>query len=510
MPDLRIRFLFFILVAFFFQGLGQSTDDGKISINLLQLNDVYEISPLNNGTEGGLSRVARVKKRLLAENPNTYAILSGDFLYPSALGTIKYNGVPMYGRQMVDALNAMGLDLATFGNHEFDIPESELINRINESRFDWISSNVLHISKADTTAFIKIDRFTEESIPKQKILQFKDTDGTIVRIGVLGICINSNPKKYLKYEDYAWSTRRSIEALKQHCDFIIAVTHLPIEDDRALAAKFPEISLILGGHEHVHSYDTIGNCRIAKADANAKTVYIHQLLYDKTTKQLSIQSVLTRIDQSIPDDPETQLKVDQWNNIGTQSLRNQGFDPNEVLANLDVPYDGRERSVRYKSTNLTRMIAKAMSSSAMNSDFTMYNSGSIRLDDELQGKITQYDIIRTLPYGGKILLVELNGSNIKQGLDYALQNTGNGSYPQLDRIRRDEKGVWYIADKPLDLKKTYTMSINDYLVDVSEEFKPYFGRKSLGVIHVIDPAAGDIPKSDLRQAVIAYLRQGGR
>jgi hypothetical protein len=104
----------------------------------------------------------------------------------------------------------------------------------------------------------------------------------------------------------------------------------------------------------------------------------------------------------------------------------------------------------------------------------------------------------------------LNGSNIKQGLDYALANLGNGSFPQVDRIRRDEKGVWYIHDRPLDPNKSYTMAINDYLVDVSEEFKPYFGRKSLGVINFMDPAAGDITKNDLRQAVIAYLRQGGR
>ena len=218
----------------------------------------------------------------------------------------------------------------------------------------------------------------------------------------------------------------------------------------------------------------------------------------------------TTIDQSISDDPESQLKVDEWNGIATTSLKQQGFNPDQILTTLETPYDGREKSVRYKSTNLTRMIAKSITAASPGTDFSIYNSGSIRLDDELMGKITQYDIIRTLPYGGKILSVSLKGSNIKQGLDYAVANLGNGSYPQIDRIRRDDKGYWYINDKPLDQNKSYTMAINDYLVDVSQEFKPFFGRNTPGVNLVSDPMKEDVLRNDIRQAVINYLIQGGK
>src|SRR2546428_803001 len=44
---------------------------------------------------------------------------------------------------MVAALNAIGLDLATFGNHEFDFGPGVLRERIAESRFVWLSSNVV-------------------------------------------------------------------------------------------------------------------------------------------------------------------------------------------------------------------------------------------------------------------------------------------------------------------------------------------------------------------------------
>ncbi len=43
---------------------------------------------------------------------------------------------------MTEVLNNVGIDLVTFGNHEFDISFSDLQQRINESKYDWINSNV--------------------------------------------------------------------------------------------------------------------------------------------------------------------------------------------------------------------------------------------------------------------------------------------------------------------------------------------------------------------------------
>ena len=49
----------------------------------------------------------KVKKELISENPNTIAILSGDFLSPSLMATLKLNGEKIAGLQMVESLNAM-------------------------------------------------------------------------------------------------------------------------------------------------------------------------------------------------------------------------------------------------------------------------------------------------------------------------------------------------------------------------------------------------------------------
>ena len=85
-------------------------DDGKISFTIVQVNDVYEIAPLDGGKSGGMARVATVKKEYLKENPNTFMVMAGDFLSPSVYNSLKYEGTRIRGKQMVDAMNVAGVD----------------------------------------------------------------------------------------------------------------------------------------------------------------------------------------------------------------------------------------------------------------------------------------------------------------------------------------------------------------------------------------------------------------
>ena len=116
-----------------------------ITVTLIQLNDVYEIAPVNQGKEGGFARLAYLIDSIKLENPNTLVLHAGDFLSPSVIGNLKDDkGSKIKGRQMIEVMNASGIDYVTFGNHEFDIKEKELLARIEESTFKWISSNVYH------------------------------------------------------------------------------------------------------------------------------------------------------------------------------------------------------------------------------------------------------------------------------------------------------------------------------------------------------------------------------
>jgi 5'-nucleotidase/UDP-sugar diphosphatase len=424
-----------------------------VEINLLQLNDVYEIGPVEGGKRGGLARVATLRKRLLAENPNTFTVLAGDFLSPSALGTAKVDGQALAGQQMVAVLNALGLDLATFGNHELDLKEAQLLDRLAESRFRWTSANV---TRAGGEAF--------PGVTPHAVLTARGPAGD-VRLGVVGVTLASNPVDFASYADPLDSFRREVGSLRGQVDVVVGLTHLAFAEDQALAEGVPEVDLLLGGHEHenVRAFRGSDFTPILKADANVRTVYVHRLAWDTARRSLAVDSRLVIVSDEIPEDPEVAAVVSAWEEKGFAGFRAEGFEPTETVAVTTVALDGREASVRNQSTELTDLLARAFLAEAKGSELAVYNGGSIRIDDVLPpGPVTQYDVIRILPFGGKVLTVDIRGSLLARALDQGLANRGQGGFLQTANVSRSGES-WTVGGTPLDLGRTYRIAINDYL-----------------------------------------------
>ena len=128
-------------LAFLALTLFSCQQEKTVDFIVLQMNDVYEIAPVEGGKAGGMARVATIKKQLLQENPNVITTLSGDFVSPSLIGTLTYQNEKIAGRQMVEVMNALGVDYVVPGNHEYDIKEGEHLQRIAESEFQWTTTN---------------------------------------------------------------------------------------------------------------------------------------------------------------------------------------------------------------------------------------------------------------------------------------------------------------------------------------------------------------------------------
>ena len=75
----------------------QQKPDCTVRVTLLQVNDVYQFAPVDQGTRGGLARLLTLKKAIQKESPNTLFLLSGDTISPS-VESITYKGA-----QMIDA-----------------------------------------------------------------------------------------------------------------------------------------------------------------------------------------------------------------------------------------------------------------------------------------------------------------------------------------------------------------------------------------------------------------------
>ncbi len=474
-----------------------SRNPGKVEFYILQMNDVYEIAPLEGGKVGGVARVATVLDSLKALNSNTISVLSGDFLSPSLTGTLDYDGQRIAGLQMVEALNAMNLDYVTFGNHEFDIKESEIQRQIDKSEFSWIASNTFHLvdsaAKPWTQRGVALNNFEFEI--------FTNGRGDSVRVGLMGITVDFNKKDYVHYlSDYTNVGKRLLKDYQEEYDVPLAITHLEVDQDKAFSEALPQIPLILGGHDHVNMKVQVGNAVITKADANAKTIYIHLCTYNSTTGKLSVESTLMDITDKIDAKPTVQAVVDKWSQISEKSMVAMGYDPHQVIYNTSEMLDGREKSIRYMPTNLGGLIAKAIYTLQSDLDFAVYNSGSVRLDDQLTGDITQTDILRTLPFGGGLVVVDMKGSDVQKMLQVGfVENKGIGGYFQSDRITITSDG-FLINGHAIDPSKNYKFISPKFLMDGREanlgflsNFK-YYNPERFGTV-----------KNDIRDAVINYM-----
>lgn len=481
-----------------------------VDITILQINDVYEIGSVEKGLYGGLARVATLRKNLLKDNPNVYTVLAGDFLSPSLLGTLKYEGQRIKGKQMVETLNSLGLDLVTFGNHEFDLKENELQDRMNESTFDWISANVLHKTMRTAKPFAKMIGEYDYPFQEYMIKEYSNDIGAMVRVGFLAVTVPFTKKDWIIYHDPVGRAADVYNFLKDTCDIVIPITHLNLADDKKLAKQIPDVPLIIGGHEHTNMYVPVGNVKIAKADANARTAYVHHFSYDTRMDTFSFSSELVSIDTSITEDPTVKAIVDKWELIQDKLFAKEGFDKDEVLLHIDGMADGREKSIRYGQTNLGMMITRAMMYACPQTDCAVLNSGSIRIDDQLTGDITQYDILRTLPFGGSIVEVDMKGALLEKILEIGEMNAGIGGYLQRAQAKPNQykEGQWLLNNKPLDQTAVYRVAISDFLLTGMETNFAFLTRDNPGIIKIYEPDIND-PKdltSDIRKAVIAYLR----
>ena len=499
---MKVNKLFF-LSLFSFLLISCSQDDEKISFTILQVNDVYEIAAIQNDQYGGMARVETVRQELLANDKNTMLVIAGDFLNPSLVGTMKYEGKKISGRQMVEVMNAMDFEVAAFGNHEFDVKEHELQNRMNESEFPWISANVFNVKEKDTLAFHQEINGVQQEIKGSYIKEITDDDGTKIKIGFISVCIPSNPKSFVHYTDMYESIQEEYNRIKDEVDVVLGLTHVKVDQDEKIAELLPNIPLIMGGHEHTKKDRRVGDVIIRKADANAKSAYIHTISFDKNTKASTVSSVLKVIDTTVAYDLKVKNIVDKWQNIMDQEISQVVENPYEVIYTTGVPLDGRDTPIRSTQTNLGEIVTKSMAFSYDNKvDCSIVNGGSIRIDDELIGDINSVDIFRVLPYGGSVLKVQMKGSLLYETLKFGENASGSGAYLQRDNVEY-ENNVWKVNGKKIDPSKTYTVAISDFLLKGFDI--PFLTPENKGVVSIYTPKETEMA-FDIRKGVIAYMK----
>ncbi|CAF4130328.1 unnamed protein product [Rotaria sp. Silwood2] len=434
-------------------------DDGRyVQWTFLHLNDVYEMLPLDNGQRGGLARVAHIRKLLLEENHQTYTVLAGDLISPSALMQSQVNGTALHGRHMVATMNTLGLDFMTFGNHEFDFSNTDIISRMNESNFTWISSNVFDMTN---------NKSFHTSIP-YKLLNIDS-----VRVLIIGLTTYVN-KSYVQSVDQSSLipfVQKFLQSISQvQYDVLVALTHLDLDKDIELLENIPKINLIMGGHEHENYYLSRGSkyAPIYKTDANAFSVYIHRCAFNLDTRRFRIYSNLALVTPDVQDDAKTAQVVNYWFDLAIQSFEALGFRPNRTISCLpsSVELDGRYASVRNFPTLLSNFSCECMVYATTDSNTTigLFTSGSIRIDDVLRGIIIEYDILRTLPYQNNLYAISVPGEILARVLINSMLLKGDGMFLSYSGVETTDGGKTWLMNGQ-DISKTglnYKIATTDY------------------------------------------------
>ncbi len=469
---------------------GQQPATPPAVVTIVHLNDVYEILPVEGGKFGGLARVATVIAGVEASRPPVLVTLGGDYLSPSALGTARVDGEPLAGRQMVDVLNATGLDWATFGNHEFDVSEAAFRRHLAEARFRIVSTNV---TDAAGRPF--------PGVPTSVIVPI-EAGGRTVRLGLIGVTVGSTKKDWVKYRDPIDAARNEIGTLHGKVDAIVAITHLSLAEDAAFVAALPEIDVALGGHEHENWLAWRGPrfVPIVKADANVRSLAVVSLSFGAPGSRPEVSTRLQVIDEHIAADPAVDARARQWVEQGFAAFRRDGFTPEAVVATTTEPLDGREATVRNRAGRLTDLIATALAHEVPGAQVALFNGGSVRIDDVLPaGPVTEYDIIRVLPFGGKVVKATFGGALLARVLEQGVNNQGLGGYLHPWGARW-ENGTWSVGGAPIDPAATYTVALTDFLLSG--------GEINLGFLTRAHPQVGQVQEfRDIRRVVIDELER---
>jgi len=448
---------FFLALSFIFLGVvhpsAQQKTDCLVRVTLLQVNDVYQFTPVDLGTRGGLARVLTLKESIEKESPNTLFLMAGDTISPS-VESITYKGA-----QMIDAWNVAGLDYAAVGNHEFDFGPDELVKRMKESKFKWLAANV-------------IDKRTGKPFGDALPFVIREFDG--VKVGIFGLTLEetrttSRPGTNVEFLNACETAKKMVTELHARgAKAVVALTHLSMSEDQEVA-RCADVDVIIGGHEHTLLESSSGGAPIFKMTANAVELGRIDLNISKTSGAVeSIDWKVIPVTDQTKHDPRFASVNRKYGTLLKELAK--------LVGRTTVELDARSANGRTQETNVGNFVADAFRT-ATGADVGLMNGGSIRADELIRpGPLTNRNVLSILPFKNRVVKIELDGETLRQTLEHGVARSAEdaepGRFPQVSGIRFSFDATRApgsrvvnvtVNGKPLDPKKKYTVATTDYL-----------------------------------------------
>jgi 5'-nucleotidase len=442
-----------------------------VRLTVLHLNDVYQFAPMEQGRVGGLARVSTLRKQVLAESPNTLTLFAGDTLAPSVESITEVGGKQLKGQQMIDAWNALGVDYAVPGNHDFDFGDTVLRERIRASRFPWLAANIF--DNHSGRPFEGLEPYT-----------LRELGG--VTVGLFGVLlpeteVTSSVSQDTHIKDVCDAARPIVSRLRaQGATVIIALTHLEVEQDRKLARCVP-VDVIIGGHDHERVEDRTTGTPILKVAADA--VELGRLTLEVDGRSGAVRKLdwtVIPVTNQVPEDPAFTAAMQRYDPLIAELAQPVGRTP--------VPLDARKQAVRSQETNLGSLIADALREAA-GTDVTLVNGGAIRGDTVFSaGELTRRELLSIFPYTDKLVRMQVTGATLLEALENAVSKSAEdpepGRFLQVSGLRfafdvSRPKGQRVlcatVGGKPLSPTAHYSVAVLSFLAGGKDGYEMFRG-----------------------------------
>ena len=352
-------------------------------------------------------------------------------------------------KPMYELMNAVGFNLSTFGNHEWDGGPLALRNVLNWANFPFVCANVTF----------------DDSLRMRNVYPYTIFTVDALKIGIIGgiqLGENGLPDFHPKNANGSHFVPLN-EVLQQNidelhdCNAIFLLSHCGYEEDREIAEQFPELDAIFGGHSHtrVAEKQLVNNVMITQAEAKVKFVTLSTFtfkdgkLVDKDMQLLSIKDFPKR-------DAKVQAMVDQYNS-------NEYF--RTVVTNNMTPIESYE-SLGCLMTDAFRYTTGA--------DMSFQNPGGVRFDTLSARPVTLKDIFALDPFDNEIIAFTLSGQEIINLMKSCFTTDGGPiycsgctyKYKVNDEGEMTDIEVTLENGKPLDLNAKYNIVMNSYMSSV--------------------------------------------
>ena len=368
-----------------------------------------------------------------------------------------------HGDAELAVMHALGTEAMTVGNHEFDNGPANLARFVRAAKFPVLSANV--------------DASREPSLAgllRPWTMLHKDG----LAIAVVGLTtqetpVGSSPGPNVRFDDPAEALARTAgRARAIGAAFVIALSHLGVAEDRALAGAVAGVDLILGGHSHTLLSDSEqgaagpahqaitgpeGTSLVLQAACFGRYVGRLDLDVSAEGEMLAYGGDCTHVGLDLPEDPQVAAIVAGYA-AQLDGVRRR------VVGHAAAPI-GVE-GCRVGECALGDFVADAMLASAHGAQVAVMNAGGIRTGLP-GGAITLGDVLTALPFGNTVATMTLSGADLRAALLQGIARAGKGAFPQVAGVRLRPGGIDIHQPDgsfaPLDPARRYSVVTNNFL-----------------------------------------------